>query len=120
MPSISLKELSQLDVQLEVNIPCPTWKVSSKQEHELDYDPVLFAKKIANATANKAENQALKLNRFKKLTKQRNLDFKSHKTLKATEPPSKINTLTPYQVHLAQVMCSMIFFAVYNRVLMLF
>ena len=106
MPSISLKDLSQLDVQLEVNIPCPTWKVSSKQEGDLDYDPVLFARKIADATVNKAVCQATKLKSFKKLTQQRNQHFKAVKSQLNGAEVKCIKSETPqtaYQIHLAQV-----------------
>jgi len=109
MPRIPLRENSQLDVNLEVNVPVPHWRVlSTAADEDTDHDPVESAQAVAMATVRKAEARANKIKQFQALTAQRSRESKAK--LRA---PSKGNMSAPreaaprtaYQDALAKVRC---------------
>ena len=110
MPTVSLKNISQLDVQLEINVPCPLWRVSSQfRDEDDDYDPVASAQEISHITSNKAVAKAERVNKFRKLTAKRNLAAHRSKIAadkKRQEVVVSAHTVagpTVFQQHLIQV-----------------
>jgi hypothetical protein len=105
-PRIPLRENSQLDVNLEVNVPVPHWRVFSiAAEEDTDHDPVESAQEVAQATLRKAQERENKIKRFQVLTAHRSRVSKSKlntpKVMIAT--PRQVAPRTGYQDALANV-----------------
>ena len=70
--NIPLSSNSQLDLQLEFNVPNPYWRVlATANDPSETSDPVISAQEVSNATIAKAKYKELKIRKFHALTSKR-------------------------------------------------
>lgn len=106
VPRIPLRENSQLDVNLEVNIPVPHWRVFSiAADEDTDHDPIESAQNVAMATIRKAEEKANKIKAFQDLSAKRCRASKAKLSAPKTvsSSPREASVRSSYQEALTKV-----------------